>query len=193
MKDFLESKDLLQTVVAETDKVNDEAQQLVRGLSEEQLNWKPSPDRWSIAQCLDHLSVSGKGFEPYFAALIDRGHSKWPVTSAVKYQPTFMGRLLIKQLLPETTRKLRAPKIFRPSESSAIYGAPGRFFDQQKSFLRFVSSAKGIDYNKARLRSPVTPLIRYSLADAFVVIVVHNYRHLAQARRVRETPGFPAA
>ncbi len=34
--------------------------------------------------------------------------------------------------------------------------------------------AKGLDYNKTRLRSPVTPLMRYSLADAFVVTVVHT-------------------
>lgn len=34
--------------------------------------------------------------------------------------------------------------------------------------------------------------MRYSLADAFVVTVVHGWRHLAQARRVREAAGFPA-
>jgi hypothetical protein len=33
--------------------------------------------------------------------------------------------------------------------------------------------------------------MRYSLADAFVVTVLHGRRHLAQARRVRETSGFP--
>jgi hypothetical protein len=32
--------------------------------------------------------------------------------------------------------------------------------------------------------------MRYSLADAYVVTVVHGQRHLAQARRVRDTPGF---
>jgi hypothetical protein len=35
--------------------------------------------------------------------------------------------------------------------------------------------------------------MRYSLADAFVVVVVHNQRHLAQARRVRELTNFPVA
>ncbi len=101
------------------------------------------------------------------------------------------GGWLIKQLLPEATRKMRAPKVFRPAESSAIEGALDRFLRQQQKFLSFVNDARGIDYNKTRLRSAVTPLIRYSLADAFVMTVVHGQRHLAQARRVRETPGFP--
>jgi hypothetical protein len=33
--------------------------------------------------------------------------------------------------------------------------------------------------------------MRYSLADAFVITVVHGQRHLGQAQRVREAQGFP--
>ena len=56
MKQFLESPNLLETIDAEAKKVSEDAKQLVAGLSEQQLNWKPGPDRWSIAQCLDHCS-----------------------------------------------------------------------------------------------------------------------------------------
>jgi hypothetical protein len=85
-----------------------------------------------------------------------------------------------------------APKVFRPAEASEIHGALDRFLRQQEGFLRFVRQAEGVNYNKVKLRSPVTALMRYSLADAFVITAVHGRRHLAQARRVRETPGFPA-
>lgn len=84
-----------------------------------------------------------------------------------------------------------SPKVFRPSQSPAIEDALEKFLRQQADFLGFVAEAEGLDYNKTRLRSPVTPLMRYSLADAFVVTVVHGWRHLAQARRVREAPDFP--
>jgi len=67
------------------------------------------------------------------------------------------------------------------------------FRDVAAEFLDFVRGSTGIDYNKTRLRSPVTPLMRYSLADAFVITVLHGQRHLAQARRVREMPEFPEA
>ena len=30
----------------------------------EQLNWKPSPDQWSIGQCLDHLLVFDSSYFP---------------------------------------------------------------------------------------------------------------------------------
>jgi DinB family protein len=163
----------------------------VAGLSESQLSWTSAPDKWSIAQCLDHLAATSKAFEPYLAAAIKRGLGKWPVTAPVPYRPSWVGGWLIKQVLPETTRKVPSPKVFRPSQSPAIENSPEKFLQQQAEFLRFVREAEGLDYNKTRLRSPVTPLMRYSLADAFVVTVVHGWRHLAQALRMRETPGFP--
>jgi hypothetical protein len=192
MKQFLESTNLLETIAKEAGKISNDAEELVAGLSEAQLNWKPAPDNWSIAQCLDHLTVAEEKFEPYFTAAIARGREKWPVSGAVPYRPTWLGGWLARQVAPEATRRVPAPRVFRPSETSAIHDALDRFLRQQEEFLRFVRAAEGLDYNKTKLRSPVTPLMRYSLADAFVITAVHCRRHLGQARRVRETPGFPA-
>jgi len=190
MKQFFQSPNLLQTIISESEASNAAASELVTGLNEEQLNWRPGAEKWSIAQCLDHLAVSSSKFDQYFETALGRGRSKWPVSSPPAYQPTRMGAWLIRQLEPVTGRNLPAPKVFRPS-SSDIQGALQKLLDQQETFLNFVRSADGVDFNKTRLRSPVTPFMRYSLADAFVITVVHTRRHLGQARKVRETPGFP--
>lgn len=191
MKQFLESSHFLQTVEAETKKNSHEAGILAGGLSEAQLAWTSAPDRWSIAQCLDHLATTSKAFEPYLNVAIKRGRDKWPVQSPVPYRPSLVGGWLIRQVVPEARRKVPAPKVFRPSQAPLIVNVLETFLQQQDEFLRFVSEAEGLDYNKTRLRSPVTSLMRYSVADAFVVTVVHGWRHLAQARRMLETPGFP--
>ena len=191
MKQFLESANLLETITVEAKKNSDAAQALVAGLNEAQLNWTSAPDRWSIAQCLDHLAATSKAFEPYLTTAIKRGREKWPTPNPVAYKPSWVGGWLIKQVMPETTRKVASPKVFRPSQAPSIESSLEKFLNQQDEFLGFVRAAEGLDYNKTRLRSPVTPLMRYSLADAFVVTVVHGWRHLAQARRMRETPGFP--
>ena len=188
---FLQSANFLETVAAEIEKNNNAARQLTAGLTESQLNWTASPEQWSIAQCLDHLAVTSGEFKSYFNGAIARGREKWPTTAPVAYKPSIVGGWLIRQVVPEATRKVSAPKVFRPSTSD-IADALGKFLKQQEEFLSFVKQAEGIDYNKVKLRSPVTPLMRYSLADAFVVTVVHGWRHLAQARRVSEMPGFPA-
>ena len=193
MKPFLNSPDLLKTVTSEAEKNNDTARVLTSDLTEGQLNWKPSAGQWSMAQCLEHLAVATKGFEKYFDAALELARQRRTTTTPPKYKPTVLGGWLAKQVSPEGERKLPAPKIFRPAESSNIEGSVKLFLDQQVKFVDFVRRCEGIDYNKTRLRSPVTPLIRYSLADAFVITVLHAQRHLAQARRVRERPEFPSA
>ena len=156
------------------------------------MNWKPSTEEWSIAQCLDHLTVTTNEFEKYFETALRRAREKWLVTNSPRYKPSVLGGWLAKQVSPEAPRKITAPKIFRPA-SSNIPATLENFVSQQARFLDFVRGSTAIDYNKTRLRSPVTPLMRYSLADAFVITVLHGQRHLAQARRVREMSEFPKA
>jgi len=191
MKQFVEAPDFLQKVIEQADKNSVEARELAGELTDEQLNWKLQPEQWSIAQCLDHLAVTGERFDKYYTEAIRLGHEKWPVREPIPYRPTFVGGWLLKQVTPKVKRKLPAPKVFRPSESITITGSLEKFLRQQDVFLGFVRAASGLDYNRIRLRSPVTPLMRYSLADAFVVTVLHGQRHLGQARRMRETAGFP--
>lgn len=192
MNQFLESKNLLQAIADEVEKVNDDARLLVACLSEADLNWSPAPGSWSIAQCLDHLAVTSEKYQPFLAEAIARGRARYPSSAPPAYRPSLMGRWLIGKLSPGWSGRLPAPRVFRPSESPQIVGALEKLLRQQEDFLRFVNSAEGLDYNRVRLRSPVTPLLRYSLADTLVMTVVHSQRHLQQARRVREAAGFPA-
>ncbi len=191
LREFADSPNFIATIVSEAEKNNVTASELVRGLTEQQLNWKPEAQQWSIAQCLEHLAVTSRQFNGYFKQLIESARLKWPTNGAIPYRPSLVGGWLIKQVVPETTRKVPAPKVFRPSDSSSIQDALALFLKQQEAFVGFVRESEGVDYNRARLRSPVTPLMRYSLADAFVVTIVHGYRHLAQANRVKAMPNFP--
>jgi hypothetical protein len=188
MKEFLESTDLLAAVIAEAEKNSEAARALAADLSHEQLNWKPSSTEWSMAQCLEHLAITSKEFDRYFSRALERGRK---APDGLRYRPTAVGGWLARRVNPIGGRNFPAPKVFRPSDGSDIHGALDLFLNEQATFIHFVERTKGIDYNRARLRSPVTPLMRYSLADALVVTVFHGRRHLGQAERVRKMPEFP--
>jgi hypothetical protein len=191
MKDFIGSADLLQQVVSASEENNDIARAVTTGLNEAQLNWKPSAEQWSIAQCLEHLALATNEFDKYFQVALEQARTRPALDTAPVYKPTLMGGWLAKAVDPATARKLRAPKVFRPAAGSNIPQSLDLFLDAHTRFIAFVKQCAGVDYNKTRLRSPVTPLVRYSLADAFVITVLHGRRHLAQARRVREMSEFP--
>src|SRR5438067_2655675 len=191
MKQFIESPNFLQTVVAEAKENSEAARMVTADLTEAQLNWKPSSEQWSIAQCLEHLAITSGKFDDYFSSTLERAQKQRPVTNTPAYQPSMVGGWLARQVNPDGGRNLPAPKVFRPSAVSSIHAPLELFLNQQLKFIDFVKQCTSIDYNKTRLRSPVTPLMRYSLADAFVITIVHESRHLAQATRVRAMPSFP--
>ena len=50
-----------------------------------------------------------------------------------------------------------------------------------------------LDLRNIVITSPVMSLMTYSLWDAYKIMVAHERRHMAQAKRVMDTPGFPKA
>ncbi|NJK84394.1 MAG: DinB family protein, partial [Saprospiraceae bacterium] len=42
-------------------------EQQTKGLNEAQLNWKPNADKWSVAECLQHLIITAEGYLPQVA------------------------------------------------------------------------------------------------------------------------------
>src|SRR5581483_5258799 len=109
--------------------------------------------------------------------------------SGKPYRPTWMGKWLINTLDQEGGRKFKAPKNFQPPARPAA-GALDRFLEEQRQVTSLVERSRRSDTD-VTLRSPVTPLMRYSLADAFEVIVAHDRRHLRQAQRVKDSQDFP--
>ena len=184
VQQFLNASNLLELVESEAQRNSATAKEFA-SLDQSLLNWKPSSNQWSIAECLEHLAISMAAYKPILNRARTHGRERFPAVSAPPYRPTWMGGWLIRHVSPDSPKKLTAPRVFRPAGVSSISGSLDRFIKEQDEFMKFVRESVGVDYNKIRLRSPVTPLVRYSLADAFVVIVVHAQRHLLQAQRVR--------
>jgi hypothetical protein len=112
MKIFLESPEFLKTIESEAHRNSEVAQALTSALSETQLNWKPSAAQWSMAQCLEHLTITSGQFDRYFSVALERARRKWPVTSGPHYLPSMVGGWLARQVNPEGGRNFRRPKYF---------------------------------------------------------------------------------
>lgn len=159
-------------------------------LSVDQLNWKPSAERWSIAQCFDHLVTSNRGFFPIIES-VRRGKKQSTVWERLPVLPGLAGKLLIKSLDPASTRKLKAPKKFEPAQSNVSATILDDFVAQQNKVVEEMSATRDLDLEKIVITSPAASFITYSLMDAYRIIVVHEKRHLQQAKRVAEEPAFP--
>jgi DinB family protein len=185
--DYLTAK--LPALIAATNDIAAEAKSTFGRLSPTQLNWKPSAERWSVAQCFDHLLTSNKGYFPpiegVFAGIKPTFWQRMPLL------PGLAGKLLIKSLDPKSTRRIRAPKKIQPAHSDIRASIIDDFVAQQAQIVEKMKSTEHLDLEKTIITSPVAAAITYSLMDAYRVIVVHERRHFEQARRVTEEASFP--
>ncbi len=180
----------LSALVSAAKAVTDETLARFPGLTAQQLNWKPVPDQWSVAQCFDHLVTANNAFFPIFEKILN-GEKKTTFWESLPWLPAFWGKMVIKAVNPKTTSRRKAPKIFHPSSSSIDPAVIHRFIEQQNQLIRYMKATEDLDLEKIKISSPVSNLITYSLMDAYRIVITHEERHFLQATRVAETDGFP--
>ncbi len=177
-------------IMSEAAEIAAYAQETFGHLSPAQLRWKPSPGEWSVAQCLDHLVRIDSGYFPAFLK-IERGEHEPTLYQRLPLLPALFARLVMYGVRPEATRKFRTAPKFEPSASVVGGDVLARFLAHQQEVLGHMKKTQHLDPTKVVLASPVASVVTYRLLDAFRILVTHERRHLAQARRVMEREGFP--
>jgi hypothetical protein len=178
-------------VIRELGAVAEEARRSFGRLSAAQLNWRPSADQWSVGQCFEHLLKTNRGFYPALEEAA-RGGRKAGLWERVSPLSGLFGRLLVRTMA--SPRKFKAPRGLKPSSSEVDAGVVEQFAGQQGELAELMrAAAAGTDLRRAVVTSPVAGFVTYSMLDACRIVAAHNRRHVAQARRVTEAEGFPAA
>jgi hypothetical protein len=172
--------------------VTEEARELIAGLSEAQFNWRPTPAHWSIAECLDHLTVTNRELLEGMKAAVSAARTRG-LTSQGPFRYGMIGNMIIRSMEPPVKLKFKAPGIFKPRPEQTLKEVARDFFAMQDEVQRLILEANGINLKRVKIPSPVTRLFKLSLGQMFGLIATHDRRHLWQARQVKTDPAFPVA
>lgn len=165
------------------DEIAAEAEALVAPLTDAQLYWRPAPDAWSIAECLEHLNVTARVYLPSLdagiAEAVRRGcYGRGPY----HYNP--LGRLLVWAEAPPPRIRLRAPRPFVPVPRRPRHELMAAFKAYQVQYVDRLRQSNGVDLARARVALPRLPWLRIPLGSGFALTIAHERRHLWQARAV---------
>ena len=176
----------LAAVDAELERLTAEVRSLADASTDERFNQPPAPGGWSAAQCVNHLTVTGRLYLPSFDVALIEARARNRV-GAGPFQHTLLGRLAIWNSDAPPKFKLPAPRAMRPTAKPA---APvprdvvvREFVEVQREFQQRVRDAAGLDLGRVRMGSPLAPLFRLPLWDWFGVLTAHERRHVLQARK----------
>ena len=177
-------------LIAETDAIARDAQSQFGQLNVAQLNWKPTADSWSVAQCLDHLITANREMFPLMVAAASGAH-KASLWESMPVIPGLLGKFMVKAVSPQAKQKVKAPAKIRPSASALDAQIVTLFVDQQREVVEILKQLAAVEADRIVMTSPLAGFVTYSLLDAARLTVAHERRHLAQAQRVMQTAGFP--
>jgi hypothetical protein len=180
----------LEALIGDARQIANDVRSSFGKLSASQLNWKPSAERWSVAQCLDHLIASNNGYFPIIES-VRSGTKKSRFLERLPVLPGLAGKLLVKSLDPASTRKLKAPKSFEPARSDIAPTIVEDFVAQQEKVVEGMKATSDRDLEHIIVTSPALSIVTYSLMDAYRIIVVHEKRHVKQVKRVTGETTFP--
>lgn len=160
------------------------ARTVVEGLTEQQLAWRPEPQRWSIADNFVHLRLTvemclGPVDDAIATARRRRLFSDGP------FRMTLMGRLFVWYVEPPPKIRLPAPKTLLPPLEGKPSEALSGWLHAQREMLYRVEAANGVDIVRASFASPFASLVRMNLFAFFAVFNGHERRHLWQANNAR--------
>ncbi len=152
-----------------------------KGLSEAQWNFKAAPDRWSVAQVMEHIAAA----EDFIRGIVKEKVMMAPAGEAGRDVKKTDEAVLAT--VPDRTNKVQAPEPLVPSN---------RFGSPEGSIKHFEESrAATEDFLKttAGLRDHVTdsPLGKLDGYEFVLFIAAHSERHTKQINEVKADPNFP--
>lgn len=156
------------------------------GGQEALLNIKPSEKSWSGAECLEHLISTNNTYLPTLAALASGTYRSglWARHSPFS---AYFGSWLIKNTGAVVINRYKSPPVWQPVNSHVAGGIVSRFLAHQNALIAQIALLNDKMTAGTYMASPASPLITYSVKDALEIIVAHERRHIAQARRALES------
>jgi uncharacterized damage-inducible protein DinB len=154
----------------------------VEGLSEEQQHFRPAPDRWSVAQLCEHLSI----VEGNVTGLLGKVLGKAEGSGAPRDEGAPFAPVSVEEFVERTRDvKLDAPESVRPGDSRPLADSLAAL-DASRSALRALRPRiERADGHALRFPHPTWgPL---NLYQWLLFVGAHESRHLSQIEALKET------
>jgi hypothetical protein len=155
----------------------------VKGLSEAQLNYKPAPDKWSVAECIKHIASA----EKVLWAMAEPALTQ-PVNPEKRAELTFTDDALVKAV-EDRTHKSKTFAALEPANSpyATVQEALEAFKADREKLINFVKNTP-LDLRNRVLALPVGT---YDCYQFILLIAAHSNRHTQQINEVKANSNFP--
>jgi hypothetical protein len=156
--------------------------EVTKGLSAAEWNFKPAPDRWAIAEVMEHIAASEDLFLGTVVEKVMKAPPRPPGEDVKEIDELVLGKI------PDRTKKAKAPEPLVPNNR---YGSPEaalkHFLESREKTIAFLKTTDGL--RDHAIDSPLKKKL-----DAYEWILfcaAHSERHTKQMNEVKADSKFP--
>ncbi len=155
----------------------------IKGLSNNQLSFKPAPDKWSVEDCVKHIAATETGLWQ-----LTEGTIKQPANTEKRADIKMSDEEVMKNIENRTTKvKTFAP--FEPQNTpfKTLDDAINSFKENRGKLIEYVK------HTDVDLRNHVAtlPIGSFDCYQMILFIGAHSNRHMQQINEVKADPAFP--
>ena len=178
-------------LVAEIRRQTDEILQLAGALEPAEFLWRPHPDKWSVGEHIEHISLTNR---PYLSAIDEsvRAAREAGWSGSGPFRGGWIGRWFARWLEPPPGKRTRTPDYLEPPPDLDREAVLAELQAVQEATMTSLHAAEGLDIGRAKIRSPFLKVLKLPVIQAFEVMFAHTRRHIWLMREVLGNPGFPS-
>ena len=156
----------------------------VKGLSDAQWNYKPAPDRWSVAEVSEHIALA----EDFLSNMISDKIMKSPEASTEQRAAVKGKEEQILKMIPDRSKKAQAPEPLKPRHAFATREDLLKAFSSKRD-----ANIKYLKDTKDELHAHIapSPMGEFDAYQWYLFMAAHSKRHTAQIEEVKADPNFP--
>jgi uncharacterized damage-inducible protein DinB len=162
------------------DETRDGVVAATKGLSEAQMKFKPAPDRWSVAETLEHI------------VLVEDSLLRNVTDKVMKSPPGAADRdtakidAMVLAMIPDRSHKAQASPPVTPTGRWTPADTLDRFLKTRTQTIAFLESTPEL-----RAHASDSPIGQLDAYEWVLFMAAHSQRHTKQILEVKADPNFP--
>jgi DinB superfamily len=164
--------------------------EVTKGLSDAQWGFKPAPDRWSIAEILEHMVIVQERILGPVREQLAQAPAPPPDRDYLKID------LIVLEKIPDRSLRAKTPDSAQPTRQwtpSAALDRHVRNYERLTAFVEFTPDLRD--------HVLVAPPLKFVTNGAFdtmdgyqwaLAVAAHDERHILQILEVKDDPNYPA-
>lgn len=156
----------------------------LESLSDEQLRFKPAPEKWSVLEVAEHIMMAeSRLFGAVQGALAAKPNPEWEAKTKGKTE-------FLEDVLAGRKGRAQAPESIVPTGKLSREELIKKFKDARAKTLKFTEETK-VALKAQTLDHPFPVFGTLNAYQWLIYIPLHNIRHNKQIEEVKASPNFP--